>query len=116
MHRPLFEQINHKVATMNPYFLCKPDALGVMGFHPFHKCVIATKMLGHASIADDMDDEYAMGESTILDCVNEFTSTIVDLYEANYLQPPNAKEVQCILAENEARGFPGMLRSIDCMH
>jgi hypothetical protein len=88
----------------------------VMGFHPFHKCVIATKMLGHASIADDMDDEYAMGESTILDCVNEFTSTIVDLYEANYLQPPNAKEVQCILAENEARGFSGMLRSIDCMH
>jgi hypothetical protein len=29
---------------------------------------------------DDMDDEYTMAESTFLECVNEFTRTIVDLY------------------------------------
>jgi hypothetical protein len=50
------------------------------------------KMLGHGSNADDMDDADAMWESTILDCVKEFTSTIVDLYEGEYLLPPNATE------------------------
>jgi hypothetical protein len=74
------------------------------------------KMLGHGSNADDMDDADAMWESTILDCVKEFTSTIVDLYGGEYLLPPNATEVQHILAENEARGFPWMLKSIDYMH
>jgi hypothetical protein len=78
MHWPLFKRISHEVTVMNPYFIWKPDALSVMGFHPFHKCVVTMKMLDRGSIVDDMDDEYAMGESTILDCVKEFTSTIVD--------------------------------------
>jgi hypothetical protein len=87
-----------------------------MGFHPMHKCAIAMEMLGRGSIANGMDDAYVMGESTILYCVKEFTSTIMDPYEGEYLQPPNATMVQHILAENEARGFPRMLESIDCMH
>jgi hypothetical protein len=51
----------------------------------------------------------------VLECVNEFTRTIVDLYEAEYLRPPNQSEVQHILVENEARVFLGMLDSIDYM-
>jgi hypothetical protein len=42
------------------YFMRKLDALGVMGFHALHKCVMAVKMLGRGSIVDDMDDMYAM--------------------------------------------------------
>jgi hypothetical protein len=32
------------------------------------------------------------------------------------LMPPNVEEGNRILACNDARGFPGMLSSIDCMH
>jgi hypothetical protein len=51
-----------------------------------------------------------------LECVKEFAHTIIDVYEAEYLRPPNQSEVHQILQENEARGFSGMLVSIDCMH
>jgi hypothetical protein len=44
--------------------------------------------------------------STILGCVKEFTSTIGDLYEVEYLRPPNESKVKHILEENEAEGFP----------
>jgi hypothetical protein len=116
MHRHLFNHISQDVAQRNAYFRQKPDGLGVMGFHPRHKCVVAIKILGRGSIADDMDDSYAMGESTTLECVKEFTHTIVDVYEAEYLRPPNQSEVYQILQENEARGFLRMLGSINCMH
>jgi hypothetical protein len=49
------------------------------------------------------------GDNTILECVKEFTSTIIDLYEGEYLRSLNEAEVQQILVENDARGFPGML-------
>jgi hypothetical protein len=35
----------------------KPDALRVIEFRMLHKCVVVVKMLGHGSIADDMDVE-----------------------------------------------------------
>jgi hypothetical protein len=55
-------------------------------------------------------------ESIVLECVKEFTHTIVDLYEAEYLRPSNESEVHHILQKNEATRFSEMLKSIDCMH
>jgi hypothetical protein len=57
-----------------------------MEFHPLHKCVVTLKMLGRDSIADDMDDTYAMRERTIFMCVKEcshcpsLTSMRVSIY------------------------------------
>ena len=38
------------------------------------------------------------------------------MYGKEYLRPPRARELEAILRQNEARGFPGMIGSIDCMH
>jgi hypothetical protein len=81
-----------------------------------HKCVVAMRMHAYGSFADALVDGYAMAKSTMLQCVREFASTIIMLYESEYLRSPNAAEVARTLAENEAWGFPGMLRNIDCMH
>jgi glycogen synthase len=45
-----------------------------------------------------------------------FVTMVIELYEKEYLRPPHVRELEVILNQNEARGFTGMIRSIDCMH
>lgn len=116
MDLPLWEKICNEVQAANEFFMGKPDAVGKMGFHGMHKCTVAMRMLAYGSFADALDDGYAMAKSTVLQCVREFASTVIELYEAEYLRPPTATEVRRIEEENVARGFPRMIGSIDCMH
>ena len=116
MEPSLWDKICREVCAAKRYFMFKPDAVGKMGFHGCHKCVVAMRMLAYGTIADALDDGYAMAESTVLECVREFATTIIQLYESEYLRAPTQSELSRILAENEARGFPGMIGSIDCMH
>jgi hypothetical protein len=57
-----------------------------------------------------------MAESTVLECVKEFARSVQEVFQEELLRPPNATEMNRILQENEARGFPSMLGSTDCMH
>jgi hypothetical protein len=57
-----------------------------------------------------------MAESMVLECVKEFARSVQEVFQEELLRPPNATEMNRILQENEARGFPSMLGSIDCMH
>jgi hypothetical protein len=56
-------------------------------------------------------------KSMVLECVKEFARSVQEVFQEEFLRPPpNATEMNRILHENEARGFPSMLGSIDCMH
>ena len=57
-----------------------------------------------------------MVESTSFFYVKQFVKAIVEVFGAQYLRAPNAQDTQRLLEMNTARGFPGMLCSIDCMH
>jgi hypothetical protein len=116
MSRELFEFIYQKLSAKKPYFQQKADALGRLGFHGKHKCVVAMRMLAYGSIADGLDDGYSMAESTVLECVKVFCESVIELFEDDFLRPPTEAELARILRDNEARGFPGMIGSIDCMH
>ena len=96
--------------------LSRKNASGQKGFAPIHKCLVAMRMLAYGGPADALDDTYAMAESTVNRTLLEFVETVIDVYEAEYLRPPRARELQVILKHNESRGFPGMIGSIDCMH
>ena len=87
-----------------------------MGFSPLHKCTAAMKMLAYGTAADSFDDVLKMGESTVLQIVKEFVKIVYSVYGPEFLWPPNQQEIEHILRSNEARGFPGMIGGIDCMH
>ena len=57
-----------------------------------------------------------MGESTCLKTTAKFARPAVEVFGPEYLRESNVQDTEKLLAIGEARGFPGMLRSIDCMH
>jgi hypothetical protein len=57
-----------------------------------------------------------MAESIALDCFYQFSRVVIAVFGDIYLRSPTVKDTAQILAFNEARGFLGMLKSIDCMH
>ncbi|XP_026410362.1 uncharacterized protein LOC113305556 [Papaver somniferum] len=57
-----------------------------------------------------------MGKTTLYKYLKRFVRNIVALYKSTYLRKPIQDDIDRLLAENEARGFPGMLGSVDCMH
>jgi hypothetical protein len=116
MRQELFLKIDRKIVAANPYFVQKPNCVGQLGFTLINKCTIAMKMLAYGGAADSLDDHLKMGESTVLETLKTFVNTIIQVFGEEWLRPATNEEVQHILAVNAARGFPGMLESIDCMH
>ncbi|XP_050117605.1 uncharacterized protein LOC126595314 [Malus sylvestris] len=100
MRRHVFERLLHDVHQVNPYFQQKLDRAGCLG----------------SSLVDLMDETHGMSESTCLDTLAEFCNTIVQLYKEEYLCKPNQEDMDRLIRKAEYRGFPGMIRSLDCMH
>jgi hypothetical protein len=116
MRKSLFLRIVQDVTARNKYFKQKRNAAKKLGFSPIHKCLIALRMLAYGGVADALDNTYKMAETTVLKTLMQFVHTVIDVYEKEYLRPPCAHELEVILKQNEARGFPGMVGSINCMH
>ncbi|XP_021801024.1 uncharacterized protein LOC110745247 [Prunus avium] len=57
-----------------------------------------------------------MGKSTTLEALVRFCDAVETLYTRDYLRRPTPRDLQRLLQKAEARGFPGMVGSIDCMH
>lgn len=117
MKKRLLQKILNDIENSgNEFFTQKPDACGKPGASPLQKVTAALRMLAKGVSADSLDDYVRLGESTVLRCLKEFCATIVDLYGEEYLRQPTEQDIQRLLKENEDRGFPGCLGSVDCMH
>lgn len=62
-------------------------------------------------------DYFQMSKQHARDCVMNFCSGMLQLYQQEYLKSPTSEDVKNICKLHEhVHGVPGMLGSIDCMH
>jgi hypothetical protein len=73
-------------------------------------------MLAYEIPANLVDDHLVMVESQAIECIKHFAIAIVEVFSEHYLRAHNAEDTAKLLVMNAARGFPGMLGSIYCMH
>ena len=48
MSRDLFNDIVHALRDFNPYFKCKKDCTGMVGFSSLQKCTVAMRLHAHS--------------------------------------------------------------------
>ena len=73
-------------------------------------------MLAYGLPADACDEYCRLDESTASECMKHFVLAIRGCFESTYLRQPTRQDFERQMAINEARGFPGMFGSLDCMH
>ncbi|KAF8389027.1 hypothetical protein HHK36_025712 [Tetracentron sinense] len=116
MRRPLFLRIQSAIEAHDPYFILKRNAAGTLGLSSLQKVTAAMRMLAYGVAADAVDNYVRIGESTSIESLRRFVRAVVEVFGEEYLKSPNNNDISRLLAQGEARGFPGMLGSIDCMH
>ena len=116
MRKDVFLRIVQALGNHDAYFQMRPDAIGRMSLSPLQKCTAAIRMLAYGSPADYVDDYVRIGETTAVECLDRFVRGVCEIFGPEYLRRPNNDDIQRLMQMGEARGFPGMLGSIDCMH
>ncbi|CAL2267092.1 unnamed protein product [Prunus armeniaca] len=114
MQPHLFNKVIYDIC--NAYFVQKCDATEVLGLLPEQKLTAVIRMLAYGASADQVDEVARMGKSTTLEALVRFCDAVENLYTRDYLRRPTPRDLQRLLQKTEAREFPGMIGSIDCMH
>jgi hypothetical protein len=70
--RDLFLIILRGVRDYEPYFRCRPDATGKLGFTSHQKCSKAIHMLSYGMCGDIFDEYLQMSESTCHEAMYRF--------------------------------------------
>ncbi|KAI5344316.1 hypothetical protein L3X38_012193 [Prunus dulcis] len=73
-------------------------------------------MLAYGASADQVDEIARIGKSTTLEALVRFCQAVETLYTRDCLHRSTPRDLQRLLQKAEARGFSGMIGSIDCMH
>ena len=116
MRKHLFLRIVEALGSWSPYFHLRRDAFGKVGHSPLQKCTAAIRMLAYGTPADLMDEAFGVAESTAIECMTTFVQGVRHIFGQRYLRRPIEQDIQRLLQQGEAHGFPGMLGSLDSKH
>ncbi|XP_026420244.1 uncharacterized protein LOC113316240 [Papaver somniferum] len=114
--RELFLRFLPEICAQDEDFRQWRDACNIPGHSPHMKILAVMKHLAKGVAADSLDDYTGMAASIIYMYVKKFMDALLWLFNDRYMRRATTEDTKRLLAENEARGFPGMLGSLDCTH
>ncbi|XP_020186997.1 uncharacterized protein [Aegilops tauschii subsp. strangulata] len=115
MRKPLFLRAVEGVKAHDYYFQLTRDCCGHLSSSAKQKCTTTLRMLTLGTVVDAIGEMVRMGESICLKTTARFARA-VQVFGAECLKEPNVQDIEKLLAIGEARGFRGVLGSIDCMY
>ena len=112
----LFDAIVATVVDHDDYFRQKVDATGKIGLSSLQKICSAVRQLTSGVSPAEHDDKYCLAESTGMEALKRSCKATNAVYANKALRHPNVADMNRLLDEGVAAGFPGCIGSIDCMH
>ncbi|XP_073363501.1 uncharacterized protein [Aegilops tauschii subsp. strangulata] len=94
MARHVLNRIREGVVAHDPYFECKTDALGKLGFSSYQKCTVAIRMLAYGIPGDLVDEYVRMSETTCLMSMYKFCQAVIEVFDPEYLRQPTAADTE----------------------
>ncbi|XP_074288124.1 uncharacterized protein LOC141613289 [Silene latifolia] len=116
MGRQLFLRIVDALGNRYSYFHHRNDTTRRDPLSSIQKCTTAMRILAYGIAGDAVDKYVRLAGTTTLKSLKKFVRGVIEIFGDEYLRRPTPDGIQRILQVNEARGFPGMIGSIDCMH
>ena len=112
----LFNDIVERIVLHDAYFIQRADCCGRIGLSSLQKVCSAFRLLTSGVSSMEFDDKYRMAASTGMECFKRFCEAVTAIYSEEALRHPTLVDINRLLDEGQAAGFPGCLGSIDCMH
>lgn len=113
----VFNRMVHDVVNHDPYSVKKKkNTLGRLNFSIEQKLTCTLRMLAYGLSIDLFDEFQDMAKFTTLQILQHFTKAIWNVYHEEYLRQPTKADLRLLLDKVAAKGFSGMVGSLDCMH
>ncbi|XP_075651383.1 uncharacterized protein LOC142621892 [Castanea sativa] len=93
MKRSLFLRIQSKVEAHDSYFVQKRNSANKLGLSLSQKITTALRMLAYGVSSDLMDEYVWIEETTALEILKKFVTTIIDVFSEQYLRKPNNEDI-----------------------
>ncbi|XP_074314524.1 uncharacterized protein LOC141649742 [Silene latifolia] len=116
MHKHLFMRIVNALSANDRFFQQRVGGNGRPSFLPLQRCTTALRVLAYGTSTDSVDEYLRMRDTPIRDSLKLFVEGVISCFGNEYLRRPNPQDLGRLLHMGQARGFPGMLGSIECMH
>ena len=116
MKRSLFLTILERVCVRDPYFVQKTDACSLLGLSSRQNMTATLRIYSLGVCVNTMDVYCRTSESTAMEYMKRFCSTIRYEFGEHYLRQPTEVDFEQQLTVNAVCGFFGIFGSLDYIH
>ncbi|XP_020156970.1 uncharacterized protein [Aegilops tauschii subsp. strangulata] len=116
MRKTVFDRLYPGARSYDDYFILKKGVVGTIGFSDYQKRTAALRIFAYGTAADSWDEYLRMSQSTCRDAMVRLATAVVEVFGPQYLREPTMANTMSLMTISKARGWPGLLGSLDCIH